>query len=266
MKVNYGSSVPISTIDWHGRVSVVFFLRGCPFRCPYCQNYELLVESNMVDISVLEAAIKKSKPFVSSMVLSGGEPLIQKKACMRLARFAKDNGLLVGIHTCGFYPKVVAEMIDEGLVDKFFIDVKAPLDDPGMYARAIGCCEPQAAGECTMVDPEEAMKNVSESILTVLHSDVELELRTTAIRDFIGNADDISKIAASIFELTGRRDIPYAIQQGIPEHAMLERMRDTRPYSRDEMQELAVAASEFLDDVWMRTKEKGNEKVNFKPI
>lgn len=88
----------------------------------------MLVESNIVDVSVLEAAIKKSKPFVSSMVLSGGEPLMQKKACMHLARFAKDNGLLVGIHTCGFYPEVIAEMIDEGLADKFFIDVKAPLD------------------------------------------------------------------------------------------------------------------------------------------
>ncbi|MDW7730995.1 MAG: anaerobic ribonucleoside-triphosphate reductase activating protein [Methanolobus sp.] len=266
MKVNYGSSVPISTIDWHGRVSVVFFLRGCPFRCPYCQNYELLVESNMVDVSVLEAAIKKSRPFVSSMVLSGGEPLMQKKACMHLARFAKDNGLLVGIHTCGFYPKVVAEMIDEGLVDKFFIDVKAPLDDPELYARAIGCCDSQATGECTRVDPNEVLKNVSESILTVLASGVELELRTTVIRDFIGNADEISKIAASILGVTGRRDIPYAIQQGIPEHAMLESMRDTLPYSRDEMLELAAAAHEFLENVWVRTKEKGNEKVNFEPI
>ena len=215
----------------------------------------------MVDVSVLEASIKKSGPFVSSMVLSGGEPLIQKKACMRLARFAKDNGLLVGIHTCGFYPKVVAEMIDEGLVDKFFIDVKAPLDDPEMYARSIGCCEVQSIGDCTGVNPEEAVKNVSESILEVLKNNVELELRTTAIRDFIGNADDVSKIAASILKLTGRRDIPYAIQQGIPEHAMLESMRDTRPYNRDEMLELAAAAGEFLDDVWVRTKEKGNEKV-----
>ncbi len=261
MKINYGSSVPISTIDWHGRVSVVFFLRGCPFRCPYCQNYELLVESNIVDVSVLEAAIKKSKPFVSSMVLSGGEPLMQKKACMHLARFAKDNGLLVGIHTCGYYPKMIAEMINEGLADKFFIDVKAPLDDPGMYGKAIGCCSTQSAGECTKVNPGEAVKNVSESILNVLHRHVELELRTTAIRDFIGNADDISKIAASIFNLTGNRNISYVIQQGIPEHAMLESMRDTRPYSRDEMLELAAAAHEFLDDVWVRTKEKGNEKV-----
>lgn len=221
----------------------------------------MLVESNMVDISVLEAAIRKSRPFVSSMVLSGGEPLMQKNACMHLASFAKDNGLLVGIHTCGFYPEVIAEMIDEGLADKFFIDVKAPLNDPDMYARAIGCCSTQSAGECTKVKPEKVVRNVSESILAVMDSGVELELRTTAIRDFIGNADDISKITASIFNLAGNRNIPYIIQQGIPEHAMLESMRDTRAYSRDEMLEFATAAHEFLDDVWVRTKEKGNEKV-----
>ncbi|MBN2110950.1 MAG: anaerobic ribonucleoside-triphosphate reductase activating protein [Methanosarcinaceae archaeon] len=263
MKVNYGSSIPISTVDWHGRVSVVFFLRKCPFRCPYCQNHELLVESKMEDIAVLEKAINKSRPFVSSIVVSGGEPFMQKKACQHLARFAKDNGLLVGIHTCGYYPEVVVEMIYEGLVDKFFIDVKSPLNDPGMYSRAIGCCETQAAVECTGVDPEEVVKNVSESILTVMRSGLELELRTTVIRDFIGDADDVSRIAASISELTGKRDVTYVIQQGIPEHAMLESMRDIRPYSRDEMLGLAAAAHGFLDDVWVRTKESGNEKVQW---
>ena len=33
-----GGFVDMSTIDWHGNVSLVVFFAGCNFRCPYCQN------------------------------------------------------------------------------------------------------------------------------------------------------------------------------------------------------------------------------------
>ncbi len=262
MKINYGNTVPISTVDWHGKVSIVFFLRGCPYRCPYCQNHALLFEKNMVDVSVLEEEIKSSRPFVSSVVLSGGEPLMQKGAVVHLAGFAKKNGMLVGIHTCGHYPGVIEELIDADLVDKFFIDVKAPLDNSRMYSKAIGCQD----FSDVHVDPKISMEKVSRSISIVLGSRVELELRTTLIRDLIGSDDDVRLIARSIYDLTGRRDIPYALQQGSTADAMLGSLREIRPLSRDELVDLASVACEFLDNVYVRTREKGNEKINFESI
>jgi pyruvate formate lyase activating enzyme len=262
MKVNYGSCVPISTVDWHGHVSVVLFLRNCPFRCPYCQNYELLSSPGLTDISVLEAAIRKSKPFVRSLVISGGEPLMQEQAVMHLARFAKKNGLLVGIHTNGFYPEVLEELAKEKLVDKVFIDIKAPLDDAGSYAGVIG----RGTSQEMRADPQDAIRNISDSILSAIRSGVELELRTTAFRGFMGDEQDLRKIAASIFSLTGDRNVPYVIQQGLAENAMLESMRDIKPFSREEMLGLAASVHGSLDNIWIRTRERGNEKVNFEPV
>ncbi len=262
MKVNYGNTVPISTVDWHGKVSIVFFLRGCPYRCPYCQNHELLFESNLVDTSLLEAEMKKSRPFVSSVVFSGGEPLMQKDTVMHLAGFAKKIGLLVGIHTNGYYPHVMAELMEKGLVDKFFIDVKAPVNDAEMYAKAIGCKDYTDMH----LDPQNAMEKVAESINLVLAKGVELELRTTIIRDFIGSSDDVSEIARSINELTGSREVVYVLQQGFAENAMMESLRNIKPLSRDELLELAVVSHEFLENIYVRSKEKGNEKVNFKSV
>lgn len=262
MKVNYGSCVPISTVDWHGHVSVVLFLRNCPFRCPYCHNYEILSSPGLTDISVLEAAIRKSKPFVSSVVLSGGEPLMQKQAVMHLARLAKKNGLLVGIHTNGFYPLALEELAEEKLVDKVFIDIKAPLDDAGSYAGIIGWGTSQEI----RADPQDAIRNISDSVLLVIRNGVELELRTTVFRGFMGDEHDVRKIAASIFSLTGDRNVPYVIQQGLAEKAMLESMRDIKPFSREEMLGLAAYAHESLGNIWIRTRERGNEKVNFEPV
>lgn len=262
MKVNYGSRVPISTVDWHGKVSIVFFLRGCPYSCPYCHNYALLSDSNMADASLLEAEMKKSRPFVSSVVFSGGEPLMQKDAVMHLAGFAKKIGLLVGIHTNGYYPHVMAELIEKGLADKFFIDVKAPLDDAVMYAKAIGCRDYPDLH----IDPAVVTEKVSESINLALDKGAELELRTTVIRDFMGSSDDVLNIARSIYEITGRWDVVYVLQQGFADKAMLESIRDTKPLSRDELLELAYIAHEFLDNIYVRTKEKGNEKVKFESV
>lgn len=261
MEVNFGNTIPISTVDWHGKVSIVLFLRGCPFRCPYCHNHELLFEHELVDISTLEKAIKKSKPFVSSVVLSGGEPLAQKAASIHLAEFAKKNAMLVGIHTNGFFPQFMDEMLQDKLVDKFFIDVKAPLDNAGMYAKAIGCNDASFSQ-----NPEKILEDVLRSIKLTLDSNVDIELRTTVFRDFIGSIDDVSQISRSLFELSGSRDTPYILQQGLPDNAMLESMHSMEPYNRDEMIELAYSAHEFLDNIWIRTKERGNEKVNFESI
>jgi pyruvate formate lyase activating enzyme len=212
----------------------------------------------MVDISELKKVIKKSKPFVSSVVLSGGEPLAQKVASVEIAEFAKKNDMLVGIHSNGFYPELVEDMISKGLVDKFFIDIKAPLDDAGMYAKAIGCDDFSIS-----INPERVLENIRRSIISILNSNVDIELRTTVFRDFIGNADDVFSIARSIFELTGNRNIPYIIQQGVSDNTMLESMRSMLPYGRDELLELATAAHEFLDNIYIRSREKGNEKVKF---
>jgi pyruvate formate lyase activating enzyme len=221
-----------------------------------------LSSPGLTDISVLEAAIRKSKPFVSSVVISGGEPLMQEQAVMHLARFAKKNGLLVGIHTNGFYPEVLEELAKEKLVDKVFIDIKAPLDDAGSYAGVIG----RGTSQEMRADPQDAIRNISDSILSAIRSGVELELRTTAFRGFMGDEQDLRKIAASSFSLTGDRNVPYVIQQGLAENAMLESMRDIKPFSREEMLGLAASVHGSLDNIWIRTRERGNEKVNFEPV
>jgi len=71
MKVNYAGTVPLSTLDWTGKAAVTIFFRGCPLRCPYCQNYPYLGGTGLVELEFVEEQIKSSKPFVSAVVFSG---------------------------------------------------------------------------------------------------------------------------------------------------------------------------------------------------
>ncbi|MBN1134682.1 MAG: anaerobic ribonucleoside-triphosphate reductase activating protein [Methanosarcinaceae archaeon] len=257
MKLNYGGAIPISTVDWHGKVSITLFLGGCPLRCPYCQNYRILSEPNIVDAAEVEKEIKKAKPFVSSVVFSGGEPLMQASALKHLARFAKENGLLVGIHTNGFYPEHVEELIKMGLVDKYFVDVKAPPDDLVLYAKVVGSGEYDAV----IAGPEEIVKRVTKTVNIIAKSKIELEIRTTVIPGLIGTPDEISRISIWVSRHLEGKDVAYVIQQGLPENAMRESLREVAPFDRYEILNLARHAHEFWDNVWIRTRDQGNERV-----
>jgi pyruvate formate lyase activating enzyme len=256
MKVNYAGTIPISTLDWTGKAAVTIFFRGCPLRCPYCQNHPYLDGPGLVELDFVKKQIKKSKPFVSAVVFSGGEPLMQE-AIIPLAEFAKNLGLAVGVHTNGCYPERVAELVERKLVDKFFIDVKAPLDDPELYGKVTGCGKYKAVRKT----PDEITAAVAKTIGIVGACGVEMEIRTTVVRDLIGSGEEVSGIATWISEHVSNREVTYVLQQGIPEHSLQEDLREIRVLERRELLELGKIAKGFLGKVRIRTKEEGEEII-----
>ncbi len=257
MRVNYAGTVPLSTLDWGGKAAVTIFFRGCPLRCSYCQNHQYLDESRLVGLDFVREQIKKSKPFVSAVVFSGGEPLMQE-AIVPLAEFARELGLLVGIHTNGCYPEMVSELVKRKLVDKFFIDIKASPDNSEFYGKVTGCGEYEAVKKT----PEQITASVIETLEIVDSCGLELELRTTLIRDFIGSLQEIASIAAWISKHIKNREVTYVLQQGIPEYSLQENLRKLPILERKELYELGRTAKSFVENVRIRTKEHGEEVIS----
>ncbi|MDD1710465.1 MAG: anaerobic ribonucleoside-triphosphate reductase activating protein [Methanoregulaceae archaeon] len=124
MQVNYGGFVYVSTKDWPGRSVCTVFLRGCPLRCSYCHNVAIQAGTNELDIGEVIRKIEDSLLLVSGIIFSGGEPTLQGDALAALARAAKERELLVGIQTNGYFPDVLAHLIEEQLVDRIALDYK----------------------------------------------------------------------------------------------------------------------------------------------
>ena len=137
MKVNLGGIVPLSTLDWTGAAAAVIFMRGCPLRCPHCHNAHLQTGESFEELADIKSRIDEAGPFISAVILSGGEPLVQLKASREIAIHSKNMGLKVGVETSGRFPDRIASLLGEGLVDMVFLDVKEALRDPE-YARATG--------------------------------------------------------------------------------------------------------------------------------
>ncbi|MCS7009501.1 MAG: radical SAM protein, partial [Chthoniobacterales bacterium] len=74
-----GGYLPLSATDYPGCLSAVIFLRGCPWRCPYCHNPELqpFVGPNTPPWQQILVHLQKRRNKLDAVVFSGGEPCAQ---------------------------------------------------------------------------------------------------------------------------------------------------------------------------------------------
>lgn len=183
-----------SLIDYPGKVACVLFLSGCNFDCPYCHNPELATgcadcpaffkeKENLFDF------LKQRRGFLDGVVISGGEPTLQKDLA-DLCAALKEMDYPVKIDTNGSRPAVLQSLIDQGLVDYIAMDIKT---DPFRYAPLIG----------RDIDP----RRILESIGIIRGSSLPHEFRTTCVRPLV---DD--HIIETIAMLIQGADL-YALQQ-----------------------------------------------------
>jgi pyruvate formate lyase activating enzyme len=124
MKVNLGGIIALSANEWKDHVSTVIFFAGCPLRCKYCHNQELIYLKNFVEVEPIKEEIRNAIPFIDSVVLTGGEPTMQPEPAEEILRFSKSLGLATMIETSGYYPEVIEEFYIKRLIDHLFIDIK----------------------------------------------------------------------------------------------------------------------------------------------
>lgn len=122
-----------STIDFPGCLSCVVFTRGCDLDCFYCHNRELIVSGGgTISQEEVLAFLEKRRGLLDGVVVSGGEPTLQKDLPDFL-RQVKGMGYRVKLDTNGRDPSLVESLCREGLVDYAAVDVKAlPEDYPAV--------------------------------------------------------------------------------------------------------------------------------------
>ena len=76
--MKYAGFMKQSLIDYPGEIATVLFTRGCNFRCPYCHNFDLVIQTKGkknqdIDFSEIEAFLLKRQNLIDAVVISGGE-------------------------------------------------------------------------------------------------------------------------------------------------------------------------------------------------
>lgn len=167
----FGGLQKSSLIDYPGMLSCVIFLSGCNFDCPYCHNPSLatgkarcgdiLNQDNLYDF------LDRRRGFLDGIVISGGEPTIQKNI-FKLCEAVKKLGYSIKLDTNGSRPDELRRLIEYGLVDYIAMDIKT---EPSRYKELI----------CGDLNPDDLLS----SIVTIMQSAPDYEFRTTCVKDFV---------------------------------------------------------------------------------
>jgi len=123
--------IETSFCDWDGYLSSVIFLPGCNFRCPFCQNGELVVEPQSlatIDFELIQDRLSHKRDWIDGVVITGGEPTIHA-GIADLMRAIKELGFKVKLDTNGTRPGVIEDLLSQNLLDYIAMDIKAPFDD-----------------------------------------------------------------------------------------------------------------------------------------
>ena len=169
----------LSMVDFPGKLAATVFTGGCNLRCPFCHNALLvtrLEESPRLSQEEVLNFLASRKGLLDGVVLSGGEPLMQKGA-IDFLRQVRSLGFAVKLDTNGCYPQALGEILEAGLADYVAMDIK---NRPEKYAMTVGL-------EHFDLGP------IEESIALLQKSGTEYEFRTTVVREF-HTEEDIAAI------------------------------------------------------------------------
>ena len=108
----YVGGTLISSIEFHGNMSLVIFMSKCPLACRYCHNVELLEDDTEKTFEEIKSEIDNAADFIDAVVLSGGEPLMQLDALIELLTYLKGIGLKTKLDTSGIYPDKIEKLLD----------------------------------------------------------------------------------------------------------------------------------------------------------
>ena len=156
-----GGITPLTSIDFPGRLAAVLYGQGCPWRCGYCHNPELLdaTAPAAVPWPEVRAFLHSRQGLLDGVVFSGGEPTLQVALSAALAE-VRALGFQTALHTGGMYPERLHALLP--LLDWVGLDIKGPLHAYDAITRTPG-----------------SGAKAFESLQRLLASGVAYECRTT---------------------------------------------------------------------------------------
>lgn len=213
-----GGLQKVTLIDYPTKIACTVFLIGCNFRCPFCQNPELVLPENIkkqprISKKELFKFLKEKKGLLDGVVIGGGEPTIHRDLPDFLRKIKKLR-FLIKLDTNGSNPKMLEKLIVEKLVDYVAMDFKAPLINRE-YNKVVGA--------------EVDLEKIKKSIEIIKESETKHEFRSTILPK-LHSRENILNMAKTL-----RGSGIFYLQQFRPEKTLDPEYQKHRPFTKTEV-------------------------------
>ena len=220
-----------SLVDYPSKIAAVVFTLGCNFRCPYCHNPNILtaVSTNkLFDEAAVFDFLKTRKGKIDAVVVSGGEPTLQKDLGNFFKKL-KELGFLTKLDTNGSSPKILEYLVKEELLDYVAMDIKAPIEKYKEIARV-------------NIDTN----NILKSIGILKNSKIGYEFRTTTVK---------SQLSFEDFENIGKMlccTENYYLQKFKPDITLNPDFAKEKTYTDEEFLKIKTMLLKYIKNVYIR--------------
>ncbi|MGQ9664430.1 MAG: anaerobic ribonucleoside-triphosphate reductase activating protein [bacterium] len=231
--------IQTSLVDWDGKIASVLFFDRCNFRCPFCQNWRLIIhpeEFPVYDFDEILKKIKQKKGWIDGIVLTGGEPLLFYNDILTIAQKIKANNLSVKLDTNGSFPELLQSILELKLIDYVAMDIKAPLDEN--YYIAVGKKQKSEKHK-------NLIKKIIKSLQILIDSGIDYEIRTTCVPGLIDESA-IRKIGGAV---KGAKK--WVLQRFISINAFKKDYRN-KQYDEAVLKRLLMVAQEYIPETKLR--------------
>jgi pyruvate formate lyase activating enzyme len=180
--MQFAGWIKYSYIDYPGKIATTLFCSGCNLRCPYCHNPDLVDGSAESRFSrdEINAFIDKRRHFIEGVVISGGEPTLQKELEPFIRAVRTEKRLPVKLDTNGLLPDMIARIAPDYLA----LDVKTL---PSLYGPLLRSpYDDSAARLAKSIDAARAMGENAEIRITVAPELVDERIVTELSRLIMG--------------------------------------------------------------------------------
>lgn len=225
-----GSVLKTSLIDFPGEVSSVVFFQGCPWRCEYCHNPELVIPGEMtapLSVNAVMRDLLNRRSQVPAVTLTGGEPIMQPGLIGWMLQL-KQAGFKIKLDTNGHYPKRLLKILQESPPDYIAMDVKT---DYKAYNTLV---------------KKRSVHHVADSIGIISRSGILHEFRTTVVEDY-----HLPSRMLRIFELVPKSS-PYYLQGFTPSEKMVGSWQHYAPTSATYLEKVRNMAVAFGLNAFIR--------------
>lgn len=219
-----------SLIDYPGKIASVVFTQGCNFRCPYCHNGHIVIQKpDLISEESFFEFLEKRKGKLDAVVISGGEPTLQKDLIEFIQKIKNDD-FYVKLDTNGSCPELLKNLVENRLVDYIAMDIKGPVNK---YEK--------------IVKKKVDITKIKQSVDFLKTSGIDYEFRTTVVSSLLC-VNDFFEISDW---LEGAKT--YFIQKFVPKDSMIDpAFNCEKNLSFDNIETIVKILKEKIENVYLR--------------